>query len=146
MKIAVIGGGISGNTCVWLLHRQHNVTLFEANDYVGGHTNTIDIQAYGRSLTIDTGFMVYNERTYPHFTRLLGELKIDSQDSDMSFSVSCERTSWEYQVSSLSVGPMADKHERDQGIHFSAVRETRCISEKKKKTTHGQAASGLWKT
>ncbi|MCA9152303.1 MAG: FAD-dependent oxidoreductase, partial [Planctomycetales bacterium] len=102
MRIAIVGGGISGNTCVGLLHRNHDVTLFEANDYVGGHTNTIDIGAYGGSYTVDTGFMVYNERTYPNFTRLLSELQVETQDSDMSFSVSCERTGLEYQGSSVN--------------------------------------------
>jgi uncharacterized protein len=71
MKIAVIGAGISGNVVANLLHPGHEVHLFEANDYPGGHTNTVEFEAWGRNWAADTGFMVFNERTYPHFIRLL---------------------------------------------------------------------------
>ena len=101
MRVAIIGAGISGNVCAWLLNGQHEVTLFEAGDYPGGHTHTIDVLAYGRRYTVDTGFMVFNDRTYPNFIRLLDRLGIDAQDSDMSFSVRCERTGFEFQGSSL---------------------------------------------
>ncbi len=101
MRIAIIGAGVSGNVCAWKLHPQHDVTLFEAGSYAGGHTNTIDVEAYGGRYTVDTGFMVFNHRTYPHFVQMLSELGIEGQDSDMSFSVHCQRTGWEYQGSSL---------------------------------------------
>jgi predicted NAD/FAD-binding protein len=101
MRIAIIGAGVSGNVCAWLLSRVHEVTLFEANCYAGGHTNTVDAVAYGQAYSIDTGFMVFNDRTYPQFLRLLDQLGVDFQASDMSFSVRCERTGWEYQGSSL---------------------------------------------
>lgn len=102
MRIAVIGSGISGNLCARLLSCKHEVHLFEANDYLGGHTNTVRDEAFGRDLNIDTGFMVFNHRTYPNFTRLLRLLGIEERDSDMSFSVRCDRTGLEYQGSSLN--------------------------------------------
>jgi uncharacterized protein len=102
MRIAVIGAGISGNVCAWLLHQAHDVTLFESNGYAGGHTNTVDVVAYDREFSVDTGFMVFNDRTYPEFSRLLELLGIEYQPSDMSFSVRCDRTNWEYQGSSLN--------------------------------------------
>jgi predicted NAD/FAD-binding protein len=92
VKIAIVGSGISGLTSAHLLHPDHKVTVFEANDYVGGHTNTVDVMVGERSHAIDTGFIVYNERTYPNFTRLLAQLGVETQLSDMSFSLDCERT------------------------------------------------------
>ncbi|MCP4192981.1 MAG: NAD(P)-binding protein [Planctomycetaceae bacterium] len=102
MRIAIVGGGVSGNVCAWLLHRDHDITLFEAADYLGGHTNTIDIQAFDSEYIVDTGFMVFNNRTYPQFIRLLEQLGVSHQLSDMSFSVRCERSGLEYQGSSLN--------------------------------------------
>lgn len=101
MRIAVIGSGISGMVAAYLLHREHDVSVFEANDYVGGHTHTLDVALDGRTLPVDTGFIVFNERTYPNFVRLLRGLKVPWQNSDMSFSVHCERTGLEYSPSSL---------------------------------------------
>jgi len=101
MRIAVIGSGISGMVAAYLLHREHDVTVFEANDYVGGHTHTVDVALDGRTLPVDTGFIVFNERTYPNFVKLLRMLKVPWQDSNMSFSVHCERTGLEYSPSSL---------------------------------------------
>ncbi len=96
MKIAVIGTGISGNLVARLLHGTHDVSVFEANDYIGGHANTVDVELRGRRFSVDTGFMVFNERTYPNFCRMLRMLGLTWQDSDMSFSVHCERTGLEY--------------------------------------------------
>jgi len=101
MKIAVIGTGISGMLAARMLDADHEVHVFEANDYLGGHTNTIKVEAFGRRYRLDTGFMVFNHRTYPNFIRMLRLLGISEQDSDMSFSVRCIRTGLEYQGSSL---------------------------------------------
>ena len=92
MNIAIIGSGISGLTCAYLLSGSHNITLFEANNYLGGHTNTIDIDLEGSSYAVDTGFIVYNEKTYPLFKKILKQLDVQTQPSNMSFSVKCERT------------------------------------------------------
>jgi len=101
MKIAVIGGGISGLVTAYLLSDEHDITLFEANDYIGGHTHTVDVPHEGKDLAVDTGFIVFNERTYPHFIRLLDLLGVASQPSDMSFSVSDRRTGLEYRATNL---------------------------------------------
>lgn len=101
MNIAVIGSGISGLTCAWLLQRQHAVTVFEKDDRIGGHTATKAVEHDGKSLAIDTGFIVYNDWTYPNFIRLLDALGVESQPTDMSFSVSCARTGLEYGGSNL---------------------------------------------
>jgi predicted NAD/FAD-binding protein len=102
MRIAVVGSGISGLVAANLLAGAHDVTLLEANDYLGGHTNTIEVEVAGRKHAVDTGFMVFNRRTYPNFCRLLELLGVDSQPSDMSFSVRCERTGLEYEGSSAN--------------------------------------------
>jgi len=109
MKIAVIGTGISGMLAARLLSEDNEVHVFEANDYVGGHTNTVEVDTFGRSYSVDTGFMVFNHRTYPNFVRMLRLLDIPEQDSDMSFSVRCLRTGLEYQGSSLN-GLFAQRH------------------------------------
>lgn len=102
MRIAIVGSGISGLVCGWLLSRKHDVTLFEADSRLGGHTNTVDFEAFGKSWSADTGFMVFNDRTYPNFIRLLELLDVPSQPSDMSFSVVNETSGLEYQGSSLN--------------------------------------------
>ena len=96
MKIAVIGAGISGLVAAERLQRDHEVTVFEAGSYVGGHTNTIDVDTPDGPLAVDTGFIVFNDRTYPNFIQLLDRLGVASQDTIMSFSVKCEKTGLEY--------------------------------------------------
>lgn len=102
MRIAVVGTGISGMVAARLLCVEHDVHVFEANDYVGGHTNTVRLEAFGRTYDADTGFMVFNDRTYPDFVRMLDGLGVPWRFSDMSFSVRCERTGLEYQGSTLN--------------------------------------------
>jgi uncharacterized protein len=102
MRIAIVGTGISGLTAAWKLHERHELTLFEAADYVGGHTNTIDVCLDGERHSIDTGFIVFNERTYPNFIALLDELHVASQPTSMGFSVRCDRTGLEYMGSHLN--------------------------------------------
>ena len=97
MRIAVIGTGIAGLGAAWLLDRRHDVHVFEREPRLGGHTNTVGLTtADGRTVPVDTGFIVYNEVTYPLFTRLLDELGVDSEPSDMSFGLRCERCNLEY--------------------------------------------------
>ena len=102
MKIAVIGTGIAGNVAAYHLAREHDVTVFEADNRIGGHTNTVGVEHAGQHYSIDTGFIVFNEWTYPNFIALLDELGIAWQDSDMGFSVQHERTGLEYCGSSLN--------------------------------------------
>ena len=87
MKIAIIGSGIAGNTIAHHLHQHHDITVVEANSHVGGHTHTHDIEIFGNNYAIDTGFIVFNDRTYPQFIDLLDSLKVAWQPSQMSFSV-----------------------------------------------------------
>jgi predicted NAD/FAD-binding protein len=96
MRIAIIGGGISGLVSAWLLADDHDITLFDANDYVGGHTNTVDLEIQGKPYAVDTGFIVFNETTYPGFCTILRRLGVLSQPSPMTFSMKCELTSLEY--------------------------------------------------
>jgi len=102
MKIAIIGGGISGLTVAYLLHDEHDLTLFEANDYLGGHTHTHELEAEGKLWRVDSGFIVYNEKTYPNFIKLLRKLKVVSQKSSMGFSVKAPNKKLEYSGASLS--------------------------------------------
>ncbi len=96
MKIAIVGTGVSGLVTAWLLHREHEIAVFEANDYAGGHTVTTRVRSNGDSLAVDAGFIVYNETNYPNFIRLLDRLGVETQPTAMSFSVRCDRTGLEY--------------------------------------------------
>jgi predicted NAD/FAD-binding protein len=102
MKIAIIGTGIAGNYAAWRLAREHDITVYEARDRIGGHTNTIEVEEAGRTLAVDTGFIVYNDATYPNFLALLDDLGVASQPSDMSFSVTGGRLGLEYNGSNLN--------------------------------------------
>lgn len=102
MKIAIVGTGISGLVSAYLLHSEHEVTVFEANDYIGGHTNTVSVELDDERHEIDTGFIVFNDRTYPNFIRLLDQLGVASDPTSMSFSVRCDRSNLEYNGTSLN--------------------------------------------
>ena len=102
MKIAVVGTGIAGNVAAYHLAREHDITVFEADNRIGGHTNTVGVEHAGQQYAIDTGFIVFNERTYPNFIGLLDELGVAWQDSDMGFSVQHEKTGLEYSGSTLN--------------------------------------------
>jgi predicted NAD/FAD-binding protein len=101
-RIAVIGSGISGLASAWLLGRRHAVTLYEANDYLGGHTHTHEVRVGGRAHRVDTGFIVFNPAHYPLLTRLLAELGVRSQPTHMSLSVRNETSGLEYNATSLA--------------------------------------------
>ena len=102
MKIAIIGTGIAGNVAAYKLHREHDITVYEAAGYVGGHTNTLDVFENGSRIAVDTGFIVFNDRTYPNFIQLLDEIGQASQESEMSFSVQSDDGRFEYSGSSLN--------------------------------------------
>lgn len=102
MKIAIVGAGISGMVAAYLLSRRHEVTVFEANDYIGGHTHTIPVRSNGTTYPVDTGFVVFNNLNYPNFSRLLESLGVPSEPTQMSFSMKCERSGMEYKGTSLN--------------------------------------------
>ncbi|HHC74981.1 MAG TPA: NAD/FAD-binding protein [Thiothrix sp.] len=91
-RIAIIGAGVSGLTASWLLHKHYAVTLFEKNDYLGGHTNTVLVEEATQQLPVDTGFIVLNDRNYPNLEGLLSELNVATQASDMSFAFSLQNS------------------------------------------------------
>ena len=102
MKIAVIGSGISGLACAWLLSQKHEIVLFEREKRLGGHTNTVVVPTPHGEQAIDTGFIVYNERNYPHLTAMFRELGFATQNSDMSFGVSLNDGAYEYAGDNLA--------------------------------------------
>jgi predicted NAD/FAD-binding protein len=101
-RIAVVGAGISGLASAWLLSRDYQVTLFEAGSYLGGHTNTVDVELEGKSHPVDTGFLVFNEKTYPNLIAMFELLGVDSVETEMSFAVSLENPNVEWAGSSLA--------------------------------------------
>ncbi len=101
-RVAIVGTGIAGLTAAHYLHERCDLTLYEAEDYVGGHTHTIAVSRCAQDYAVDTGFIVYNTRTYPHFIALLERLGVPSQPTQMSFSVHCARTGLEYNGTSLN--------------------------------------------
>ena len=101
MRVAIIGAGISGLTGAWRLRTRHDVRVFEAGEHIGGHTHTHDIELRGRTYRIDTGFIVHNDRTYPHFLALMADLGVQTQKAEMSFSVQNPATGLEYAGTNL---------------------------------------------
>ncbi len=101
MRIAVIGAGVSGLTCAHMLHREHDIVVYEAADYAGGHAHTVFAETPSGAHAVDTGFIVFNDRNYPGFERLLAELDVATQPSQMSFGVSDGR-GFEYNGASLN--------------------------------------------
>lgn len=102
MKIAIIGSGISGLTCAYLLNQKHDISVFESEAKIGGHTATMNVNHRGKTHDIDTGFIVFNDWTYPNFIKLMDILGVESQGTDMSFSVCCRHTGLEYGGSNLN--------------------------------------------
>ncbi len=102
MKIAIIGSGIAGNTLAHHLYQQHDIVVYEANKHIGGHTHTHAIQIDNKKYSVDTGFIVFNDRTYPEFIQLLDKHQVAWQNSNMSFSVRCEATGLEYNGTTLN--------------------------------------------
>ncbi len=102
MKLAIVGSGIAGNVLAYRLHAKHDITLYEAANHVGGHSHTHSVEQDGRHYEVDTGFIVFNDRTYPNFIALLRELGVSTQESSMSFSVKDEASGLEYNGTTLN--------------------------------------------
>lgn len=102
LRIAIVGSGISGLTAAYYLSKRHHIEIFEKGHYVGGHTNTIDLSLSDADISVDTGFIVHNDRTYPNFLKLINKLEVPTQDTEMSFSVKDEVTGMEYNGGNLN--------------------------------------------
>ena len=102
LDIAVVGSGIAGMACAWLLSERHRVTMYESAEHIGGHANTVEIAGKAGSLPVDTGFIVYNEATYPNLTALFHHLGVQTEESDMSFAVSRDEGRLEYAGTNLN--------------------------------------------
>ena len=102
MKIAIVGSGISGNSLAYSLSKEHNITLFEKNNRIGGHSHTHEIIIQNKKFSVDTGFIVFNKKTYPLFTELLNNLNVEYEKSDMSFSVCSKEKNFEYNGTTIN--------------------------------------------
>lgn len=122
MRIAIIGGGVSGLACAYLLHREHEVVLFEREGRAGGHTHTVNVDIAGQPCAVDTGFIVFNNRTYPNFIRLLDQLKVNPQPTQMSFSVSCPLSGIEYGSVGFN-GLFAQRRNLVRPAHYRMLRD-----------------------
>jgi len=121
-NVAVIGAGISGLAAAYFLSRRHRVQLFEKSSRLGGHTNTVVVEDDDGPVSLDTGFLVHNDRTYPNLVRLFGEIGVATRDSDMSFAVSCRRTGLEYSSRGAN-GFFAQRRNLVRPSHLSLLRE-----------------------
>lgn len=123
MHVAIVGSGIAGLSTAWLLHRAgHHVTVFEAGSHIGGHVNTIPVEAGGQMWPVDTGFIVFNHRTYPNFTHLLAHLGVDSRPTTMSFSVRDDRVGLEYNGHTFNT-LFAQRRNFLRPSHWSMIRD-----------------------
>ena len=111
MRIAIVGSGISGLSAFWLLNQQHDVLLFEKDDRPGGHSNTVEVDTSQGNIPVDTGFIVYNVNNYPNLIQLFNYLKVETEATDMSFSVSRDNGEFEYL---FSYKPLRLNYDLDQ--------------------------------
>ncbi len=122
MRIAIVGSGISGLSCAYLLKSKHEVTLFEAGSKAGGHVNTVTTKGNSGTFKVDTGFIVFNEANYPNFVHLLDQLGVQSQPTRMGFSVRSEKLSLEYSGESL-VGLLGHPRNALDPLHWKMIRD-----------------------
>ena len=122
MRIAIVGSGISGLSCAYLLHPKHEVTLFESGSKAGGHVNTVLTKGKSGTFQVDTGFIVFNEANYPNFVRLLDQLGVQSQPTRMGFSVRSEKLSLEYSGENL-VGLLGHPRNALDPLHWKMIRD-----------------------
>ena len=142
-RIAVIGAGISGLMAARLLDRAHDVTVFEANDYPGGHTRTLTVQQDGRDVNVDIGFIVFNDWTYPNFIALLEELGVQSEPTSMGFSMSDELTGLEYRGGTWG-GLFAQKRNLVRPAFWRMLRDiSRFFADGKRALAAGAAVTSL---
>lgn len=124
MRIAIIGTGVSGLVCAHRLHREHDLTIFEAGDYIGGHTHTVDVPLDGRIVPVDTGFIVFNRRNYPEFCRIIDTLGVSSVPTRMSFSYRDDATRFEWGGATLN-GLFAQRRNALRPSHYRMIADIR---------------------
>ena len=141
---AVVGSGVAGLTAAYLLQRTHDVTLFEADDRLGGHAHTHDIPTPdGRVVPVDTGFIVHNERTYPNLLRLFGELDVATQPTEMSMSITCEGCGLEYAGARGLAGLFAQPRRAGDPAYLRMLAEVRRFhAHARRLLDHADAAPG----
>jgi len=122
MKLAIIGSGISGLVCAHELHGEHDITLFESGDWIGGHSHTVDVTVDGATFPVDTGFIVFNRRNYPGFCRIIDGLGVESAPTTMSFSVRDDRAGLEYGGATLR-GLFAQRRNLFRPAHYRMLRD-----------------------
>jgi len=142
MRIAVIGSGIAGLSAAYYLSRRHEVSVFEKETRLGGHTHTVTVDSPSGPLAIDTGFIVHNDRTYPNFVRLMAELGVATQPSDMSFAVACRRSGFEYSSRGLN-GFFAQRANLFRPKHYRLLAEILRFNREAPKLLADPAAEGL---
>ena len=142
MKIAIIGSGIAGNVVAHHLHREHDITVFEAAGHIGGHTHTHTIDLNGERHEIDTGFIVFNDWTYPNFIALLDELGVESQASAMSFSVRNEASGLEYNGTTLNT-LFAQRRNLLRPLFYRMIRDILRFNREAPKLLDGGVETGL---
>lgn len=140
MKIAIIGTGISGLTAGYLLHRHHDITVYEANDYIGGHTATVDVELDGAKHAVDTGFIVYNDWTYPNFIKLMDRLGVETQATEMGFSVTTRHQNYDFEYCGSTVNSLfADRRQVFNPAFLRMVRDIMRFNKRAKKDLAGNA-------
>lgn len=138
MKIAIIGTGISGLTAAYLLHRHHDITIYEANDYIGGHTATVDVELDGANHAVDTGFIVYNDWTYPSFIKLMDRLGVQSQATEMGFSVTTRHQNYDFEYCGSTINSLfADRRQILNPAFLRMVRDIMRFNKRAKKDLVG---------
>jgi predicted NAD/FAD-binding protein len=140
-RIAVIGSGISGLSAAYYLSRRHEVHVFESDTRIGGHTHTVTVESERGPIPVDTGFIVHNDRTYPHFCRLIEELGVETQPSDMSFAVTGQDGAFEYSSRGLG-GFFAQKRNYFSPDHYTLLREILRFNREAPKVLHDPDAEG----
>ena len=129
MKIAIVGSGISGLSAFWLLNQHHDVVLFEKDDRPGGHSNTVEVDTSQGNIPVDTGFIVYNVKNYPNLIQLFDYLKVQTEATDMSFSVS--RDNGEFEYSGGTFGDFLPRHQTSLNRYFGRCYTKLCVSTRK---------------
>lgn len=131
-RVAVVGSGISALSAAWFLSQQHDVTVFEKQDRLGGHTNTIEVDESGKKVNVDTGFIVFNSPNYPNLTAMFDHLNVKTKDTDMSFAVSINQGELEYSGTDLN-GLFAQRSNLFSYSHWSMIFEILRFNKQAKK-------------